>query len=329
MNSSKKILKKVPYHEVIENSSLIALASEKEIKYSIEANLSEGKCYFKSGKMPAYSWSKNPRDYCRYNDNNYGSAIICDYIDKLGLYLAVIDLDIPKTENGVSIDDLVRITSKWMNETHTRSTPSGGYHIYLLSENKPSLKQPSFNLDYQTNTGNSKGKYIVTNFRYGIQDLNGNTINLREYCKKDKNPSIEELRFNKEYYEHYTSSPDEILVVESSDDVLTDIITNIKDEGLDNPCNTLSEKNELLSNKFFSELVNVVKPYAKEGQRHRLALALSGYLHKKKYSLGEVEEIFQQVFIDDEEIDQRIQLLYSTFRKDSKTVAGLNKLGRF
>jgi hypothetical protein len=73
-------------------------------------------------------------------------------------------------------------------------------------------------------------------------------------------------------------------------------------------------------------LISVVKPYAKEGQRHNLGLALSGYLHKKKFSINEAEKIFKAIFVDDEEISQRINLLDITFKKNRDDVAGLGAI---
>lgn len=332
MSSSKNSLKKVAYEEMIRNSSLIALASEKEIKYSItkvtrgnNSSTTNNKFSFKNGKVPAKTWNNNPSGYNRFHDDNYGSAVICSYINDLDLHLAVIDLDIPKNDSDISIEDLFNASRDWVSKTHTKVTPSGGYHIYLLSKNKPELKQPPFNMDYQTNTGNSQGKYVVTNYRYEI-DIEGNKINLDNYYKENGKIDIRNLNFSKEFYTHCDDSPDDILVVNSSDDVLTDIITNLKEQGLYKPNNSLALKNKSLNNKFRNDLVAIVRPYVKEGQRNRIALALSGYLHKRKVSLLEAEKIFNSVFADDEEIEQRINLLKATFKKSRSEVAGLRTI---
>jgi len=326
MSSSKNSLKRVSYHEMIENSSLIALASDKEIILSIGKVKMGASSKFKTGKAPAISWDKNPRNYSGYSDKIYGSAVICSYIEKLDLYLAIIDLDVPKNDEDIPMEGMVNASKEWMSKTHTKITPSGGYHIYLLSKEKPELRQPSFNLDYQTNTGNRKGKYVVNTFRYGIQDKEGNKINLDEHYKENGKVHIKDLNFIKEHYEHFKDSPEDILVVNSSDEVLTNIIKDLKDQGLYKPRNSLSEKNKLMDDKFLTELVDVFKPYVKEGQRQDIALVLSGYLHKKSIPLAESEKVFNALFVDDEEIYQRLDLLHSTFEKNKSDVAGLEAI---
>lgn len=200
---------------------------------------------FKNGKVPAVSWSEHPQDYIEYDDKNYGSGVICSHIAELNLHLAVIDLDIPKKEEDIPMKAMLDACKNCMCKTHTKITPSGGYHIYLLSKQKPALKQPPFNMDYQTNTGNSRGKYVVTNFRYAIEDSEGNTINLNEYYKKHGKIATKKLNFIKEYYKHWEDTPDDILVVESSDKVLADILNSLKEQVFYKPPSKFSNKKSL------------------------------------------------------------------------------------
>ncbi|WP_054834570.1 hypothetical protein [Methanobrevibacter arboriphilus] len=146
----------INYKEVIEKSSLVALASPKEIRYSIPRKIkwdnmtpdernkvkedfkkqNPNRTFyapsFKTGKNPAYSWKHAPREYKGYNDSVYGSAVLCNYLPEYDLYLAVIDLDSPKNPEDISMSDLLTVCEGgWINKTHTRITPSGGVIIYI------------------------------------------------------------------------------------------------------------------------------------------------------------------------------------------------------
>ena len=174
----------------------------------------------KNGKVPAISWNKQPKGYKSYNDKYYGSGVICSYIPNivfsyipsLNYHLAVIDLDTPKNDDDIPMKTMLGATKDLIPKTVTQKTPSGGYHIYLLSTEKPQATQPQFNLDYQTNTNlDKKGKYVVANFRYSKND---------------------DGEYTKEYYEKCPKSPDTIMIVKNSDDILNKIINKIKESGL-------------------------------------------------------------------------------------------------
>ena len=344
----------IKYDEVINKASLVALASPKEIKHSIPRKTrwdlmnpdernevkeefkasNPGKTFyapsFKTGKLPAYSWMHTPREYKGYDDPVYGSAVLCNYLPEYDLYLSVIDLDSPKNENDVPIDDLLNVCEGLLKTTHTRKTPSGGYHIYLLSKNKPELKQPSFNIDYQTNTGKRKGKYVVCNYRYGIK-YNDNSIDLNKFYKENKELKLENFSFHKEEYTQVKNSPDEVLVVESTDEVLSKIIQEIEEKRLWTPpikktIKIVEHNREVKSQKDTEDLIRILKGYVREGTRDELAKSVSGYLYKKGYNLDKCTQIFKEVFHDDEEIEHRIDLLERTFNKPKKEVAGIGAL---
>ena len=344
----------IKYDEIINKASLVALASPKEIRYSIprktrwdlmtpeEKNKvkkefktkNPNKTFyapsFKTGKLPAYSWRHAPKQYKGYNDTNYGSAVLCNHLPEYNLYLAVIDLDSPKNNEDIPIKELLKVCDKWIKQTHTRKTPSGGYHIYFLSKNKPELKQPSFNIDYQTNTGKLKGKYVVCNYRYGIK-YNDDPIDLDKFYKDNKDLNLDNFSFYKEEYNQVKDSPDNVLVVNSTDEVLSEIIKDIQDKGLWTPplkktVRIVEHNREVKKEEETRDLIKILKGYVKEGTRDELAKAISGYLYKKGYSLDKCTSIFQGIFKNDEEIDHRIDLLERTFEKPKKEVAGIGAL---
>lgn len=333
---------------------MVALASPKEIRYSIPRKLewdslspdekheikedfkqkNPEKTFYapslKTGKLPAYSWNYAPKSYTGYEDSRYGSAVLCNYLPEYDLYLAVIDLDSPKEDTDIPIDELLKICDKWITQTHTRKTPSGGYHIYFLSETKPELKQPSFNIDYQTNTGNLKGKYVVCNYRYATK-IDDEIIDLNKYYKANKTIDIKNVRFEKEHYNQLKNSPNDILVVKSTDEILNQIITEIENKNLWTPpikrkINLIEKYKKQEKQQKTKELISLLKNYVREGTRDELAKALSGYLYKKGYSLKSCTEIFNQIFHDDEELDHRLDFLERTFDKTKSEVAGIGAL---
>jgi len=347
-------MKSIDYNEVIDKSSLVALASPREIRYSIPRKIKWSKLSpderkkekeqfknknpnrtfyapsFKTGKLPAYSWKNSPKSYKGYNDTEYGSAVLCNYIPEYDLYLAVIDLDSPKEPNDISMEKLLEVCQDLMLTTHVKKTPSGGYHIYLLSETKPELKQPSFNLDYQTNTGKLKGKYVVSNYRYAIK-IDDEIIDLDKYFKEHNNLDLKKISFCKEEYNHLESSPNSIRVVESSDDILTELLSIIEEKGLYTPpvkktVKLVKHQQQQDTKKSQNEIVRILSNYVREGMRDELAKAVSGYLYKKGYNLEKCTIIFEKLFNNDEELDHRLDLLERTFDKPKSEVAGINSL---
>lgn len=347
-------MESVNYNEIIDKSSLVALASPKETKYSIRRKIRWDKLTpderkkvkedfkkknpkktfyapsFKTGKLPAYSWRHSPREYKGYDDIDYGSAVLCNFIPEYGYYLAVIDLDSPKEDNDIPMDDLLKVCDKWITTTHTRKTPSGGYHIYLLSKTKPELKQPSFNIDYQTNTGKLKGKYVVCNYRYGIK-INDEIIDLDKYYKKNQDIEVSDMEFFKEYYTKVPESSDDILVVNSTDEILSEILSEIERLGLWTPpakkkVKLVEHSKNVKTKEDKKELVSILRNYVREGIRDELAKSVSGYLYKKGFTHEKCLQIFKEVFREDEELDHRLDLLERTFDKPKKDVAGISAL---
>lgn len=346
-------MKSIDYEEIINKTSLVALASPTQIKQRLirkqrwdnqtpderqkvkEEWENKNKKRFKPPsikipKAPAINWSKAPQGYKGYNDSTYGGGLICDLIPEYELYLAVIDLDYPKKEEDIPIDDLVGICGEWILQTHTRRTPSGGYHIYFLSKTKPQMKEPSFNVDYQTNTGKQRGKYVVSNYRYTTK-IKGEVIDLTKYYKKNPDVNVVDLEFEKEFYNHYKDSPQEILVVDSVDDILNKILSEVETLGLWTPpakktAKLVKQNKKARIKENQNELVKIIKPHVREGQRDELAKSLSGYLYKKNYTIKYSTKLFKQIFHNDEEIDHRLEFLERTYEKPKSEVAGITAL---
>ncbi|WP_413862179.1 DUF5906 domain-containing protein [Methanobrevibacter sp. UBA417] len=307
----------IPFDKVLQVASTVALASPEEINksetrfnnwnkktdhekenYKNQLKKQNKKFYeptIKNGKVPAISWNKQPKGYKSYNDKYYGSGVICSYIPSLKYYLAVIDLDMPKNDDDIPMKAMLDATKDLIPQTVTHQTPSGGYHIYLLSEEKPQATQPHFNLDYQTNTNlDKKGKYVVANFRYSKN-------NDDEYIK--------------EYYKKCPKSPDNIMIVKNSDDILNKIINQIKESGF---LKTPIKKAENDENK----LIKIFRKNYREGSRNNFALAIAGYLYKNNYTQAQTSRIINKVFEDDEELDSRAINVTQTYNKSVKEVSG-------
>jgi hypothetical protein len=316
------------FEDVMNEASTVALASPKEIEKSkkwvndwenkTEEEKNEykeklkrkGRVFYppriKSGKLPAISWKKYPIGYNGFNDTNYGSGVICSYIQSIGYYLAVIDLDTPKEDDDIPLEDLLQAVEHLIPQTVTHRTPSGGYHIYLLSMKQPKASQPSFNLDYQTNTGNRKGKYVVGNFRYA-----------------EKTNDKGEKKYVKEYYEKCEDSPDTIMVVNNSDNILQDIYVNLKELGV------LVTPSERKNQKRQDKLVSILAKNYRTGSRNDYSLAIAGYLYKNNYPLDKTLRIVSLAFHDDEEISNRLNNVHQTYNKNVKDVSGWNALKKF
>ncbi|WP_054834569.1 hypothetical protein [Methanobrevibacter arboriphilus] len=185
-------------------------------------------------------------------------------------------------------------------------------------------------MDYQANTGKRKGKYVVCNYRYGVK-YDDEIIDLGKFYKENKNLEVNNFSFIKEEYNQVDGSPDDILVVDSTDDVLKEILSEIEDKGLWTPpvkktVKMVEHNREVKSQKDTEDLISIFKGYVREGSRDELAKSVSGYLYKKGYNLEQCINIFNQVFHDDEEIDHRLGLLERTFDKPKKDVAGIGAL---
>lgn len=246
------------------------------------------------GKSPKGSmgkWDKYPEDYTGFSDPKYGTGIICDYIAEIEKYLVVIDLDLPKQDDHVPINVLKDCVQDLIENTYTIKSASGGYHIYLLSSAKPRAKQPRINIDYQTNTGEGKGKYVVSNYIY---NKNGEKVH---YTKLDESPVV-------------------IQSVDNSDNVLNKLIMDLEVKGYQiNPVN-----------EYISQIADIISRNLREGARNDLALSISGYLRKRNFKYETTIEIVKTAFKHDEELQERLELVDRAYQKDIKSLKGWNGL---
>jgi ABC-type dipeptide/oligopeptide/nickel transport system ATPase component len=241
----------------------------------------------KSNKSPAIKWEKNPKGYIGLDDVKYPTGIICGYIETFKRYLVVIDLDIPKEEGHIAIDELKSVCEPIITSTYSVETPSGGIHIYILSRDKPKAKQPKINIDYQTNTGNGRGKYVVADYRWN-----------------DKG--------KKEVYQRLPESFEKIECVENSDLLLKDILSNLNYEG----------KLSTTNSEYEEDIIKLLLKYYVKGTRDEYSLALIGFLRKNGYSKDKVTKIIKKVFAEDEELDLRLKKVERTFEKPLKEIIG-------
>lgn len=264
------------YTEVFKYAKKIALSSKEQVKHG------------NGSKAPCIGWGKQPDGYNGFNDEKYGTAIVCDYIKELKHYLVVIDLDIPKPNSDhIPINVLKECMQYAINDTYSVKTGSGGYHIYFLSREKPVAKQPKLNIDYQTNTGELKGKYIVSNFIY---DKEGNKI-----C-----------------YEKLEESPDIIFSVRNSDEVLNKLLTDLEEKGY-----SLKPETE-----YTSQIANIISKNLRKGSRNDLVFCLSGYLRKKSFKLDTASHIVRMAFKDDEELTERLNVVKRAYKQDMYRLKG-------
>ena len=242
-------------------------------------------------KSPYGKWEDHPADYTGFNDPKYGTAVVCDYIPHLNKHLVVIDLDSHENKGDIPMDTMRKCTQDLMKQTYTVKTGSGGYHIYLLSTLKPTAKQPRANIDYQANTGKGEGKYVVSDYIYNIIG-------------------------NKVHYKKLKDSPDIILNVENSDDVLNKLISDLESEGCQiNPINELT-----------SQIANIISNNLRKGHRNDFALAISGYLRKEGFKIETTLEIMRAGFKEDEELQERLKVVEQTYNKDINSIIGWNGL---
>lgn len=254
----------------------------------------------KNGRSPksptSIKWEAKPKKYSGFNDPIYPTAIVCNEIPELKLHLVVIDLDSPKNENEVPLNVLREYAKDMIKNTYSVVTPSGGVHIYLLSQTKPKASQPrsthNVNIDYQANTGTGRGKYVVADYRW--------------------DPSGE----HKELYKKIAESPDTIGVVENSDELLNSYLGNL-------------EKAGQIKNRKTAEIdaiVDILKPYVKKGSRQDFSCAIAGYFKKQGYSQEFTENIINEVFSSDEQISLRVRNVELTFQKPDEKILGWNYL---
>lgn len=277
--------KSIPFRELIKKASTVVLSSNHQVKNG------------RNPKSPtSIKWESKPPEYTGFNDPTYPTAIICNEIPELGLHLVIIDLDSPKNENDIPINVLREYAKDMIKNTYSTVTPSGGVHIYLLSRNKPQAKQPrsthNVNIDYQANTGTGRGKYVVADYRW---DLSGE---------------------HKELYEKIAESPENVAIIENTDDLLNAYLKNLEIAGH-------------IRNRKDAEtatIVDLLKPYVREGIRQNYSCAIAGYFKKQGYSQEFTENIINEVFASDEEISRRVRNVELTFQKPDDEILGWNYL---
>ncbi|WP_321421022.1 DUF5906 domain-containing protein [uncultured Methanobacterium sp.] len=265
---------------VFKHAQKVALSSKSQVKMG------------RIPKAPSINWDKQPVGYTGYNDEEYGTAIVCDYIDEFDKYLVVIDLDSPKDSEDIPITLFKEILQPLINITYSVSTQGKGIHIYLLSESKPIAKQPKINIDYQTHTGKKgRGKYIVSNYIYDTQG-------------------------NKKRYSKLAESPDEIIVVKSADDVLNELLNKLEEGGhLKTPVKD-----------YMVNITDIVKSGIRKGKRNDYVMCLAGYLRKNDFPLEKTLQIINESFKDDEELDHRFDTVKRTYEADISVINGWNEL---
>jgi phage/plasmid-associated DNA primase len=280
--------KELPITTVLKHAQKIALAGNRQVKAG------------KDPKSPSrYKWTEKPKEYTGYKDETYPTAIVCNEIPELKLHLVVIDLDTPKTEKDLPINILKSYGLKIIQNTYSTTTPSGGVHMYLLSKTKPSADQPrsthNVNIDYQANTSEASGKYIVTDYRWD---------------KKGE---------NKELYLKMAESPTTIKIVENSDDILYALLKDLEKAG------HIKDK----KHQHIYDIVRILKPFVEEGTRQNYSCCISGYFKKQGYPQETTENIIRDVFSGDPEISKRVKNVELTYKKDDNQVKGWSYLKEF
>lgn len=254
----------------------------------------------RSHKSPtSVKWESKPKKYTGFGDPNYPTAIVCNEIPELKLHLVIIDLDSPKNEDEVPINVLREYAKPLIKKTYSVITPSGGVHIYFLSRIKPKASQPrsthNVNVDYQANTGTGRGKYVVADYRW---DPSG------EY---------------KEEYKKVAESPDAVMIIENSDDTLNTYLETLERAG--------HIKNRKTAE--IDSIVDILKPYVKQGFRQDFSCAIAGYFKKQGYSQEFTENLINEVFSSDEEIARRVNNVELTYKKSDEKIIGWNYLKEF
>ncbi len=360
--------KYVKFEEVLEKGEVFALTTPKlmfnaakEIaKYnnlSDEERKSVEKPYaIKKIKAPAYSRSYTPPDYCGYYDEDYGSGISCKYIEDLNLYLSVIDLDNHQNEDDIAMEDLKEAFSEHIGKTRTIITQSWGMHIYLLSKKEPKIKDLGTNIDYQVNNN-----YVVLNYIYHVWMKADNTVikDFKSYLESnlDKLDKVaKDVEFDEKKYNLMDDCTPDILVVDSSDEVLLNGLKKLKEKGLYNPSKISTEtKNKSTKNNKTKKTKNnksikkgkydnegnrelnlkndEIKKLGllfKEGRRHDACLYLTGYLARQKFSRESIYQLLLNFDTTKEKENKGyiIDIIFNIFDSwdDDVEIAGWNAL---
>lgn len=268
---------------------LVALANQQQVKKSKNPT---------KHKTPAISWEKAPKNYKGLEDQRNGTAIRCDYIQELKAYLVVIDLDEPdhkKEERGIQqvpLEVLKSVCLPITKKTYSVETPSGGVHIYGLSREKPKQSQPPINVDYQTNTGTGRGKYVVANYRWN------------------------QTGEHKEFYKKLPHSVEKIAYF-NSDGLLEDILQKLVDGG-----HITTPKQERWGN-----IADIFRRYYKDrGTPNNYRNAIAGYLRKQGYDQSSTEKIMAEVLKGTGDQEQGKQNVKQTFERPLKSIEGYQHL---
>lgn len=182
-------MKEITIEDVFRNVHLIALNDEYKV-------LQEGK----PPKAPYWTSKDNPDEYIGINDDKYPTGVPCGYIDKLGLYLTVIDIDNHGNKGDIPISVFKDSIEDVKDKTYVVKTGTGGYHIYLLSKEAPQMKGKCCNIDYK------KNGYVVANWVYDEES-------------------------NKLLYQSISSPDIPLKVLNNSDDFLKGLLDNLEDMG--------------------------------------------------------------------------------------------------
>lgn len=282
------------YEAVEEAGLLVALSGQRKIQQYYQKHKDDDKIK-EVNKAPHINWDKMPTGYQGFNDPNFGTAIKCDWIPSLRRQLVIIDLDLPKPDkpHELPIEILKSFCLTAIENTYTVQTPSGGVHIYLLSKEKPVQSQPPINIDYQTNTGKGRGKYIVANYRW---DITGE---------------------HKEYYTKLVESPNQVVLVDNSDDILLSILQDLKEAGhIRTP-----QQDQWI------EIADVFKPYIQgRNSVNNFSLDICGYLRKNGFDEDATTQIIREIFKDSPELHNRLDNVKQTFQREFKKVRGITGL---
>lgn len=288
-------------------------------------------------KSPEIDRNTNPKGYNGLNDNNWGSALLCNEIEDLKGYLTVIDID---NDGEIPLENIKKAFSFIMDKTRVHKTGSGGYHIYLFSKEKPRLPQPSINIDYQKN-----GKYVVFDYRYAgysneklvdLIDLIKN--HYMELANPDMEKSIGEFiksyKLGQEKLEYKPINDMDILVVKNSDNILEKGLNKL---GIQSN-RQIAIKSDIHNIDFDDGdytfegkvLIEALTPFFTKGHFHDLGFHLAGFLYKNHYSEKFTKNLLNS-FNKEGKGDIAIKnILDSVYRHEPNVeVAGWNSLSEY
>lgn len=317
----------VKFEELLEKGEVFALTTPplmfqaaKEIaKYnnlSDEERKNVKKPYaIKKIKAPAYNRSYTPPSYCGYQDKDYGSGISCKYIEDLKLYLSVIDLDNHQNKDDISMEDLKEAFSEYIGKTRTIITQSGGMHIYLLSKEEPKIRDLGTNIDYQVNNN-----YVVLNYIHEVRKIENEEEKIIKDFKSYLESNLDKIDeigdkyrvvFDEKKYNLMDDCTPDILVVNSSDEVLLKCLKRLEERELytlskisteDNNKRKKNKNNKSIKkgknkeegNRTLDLKPNEIKNLGllfESGRRHYAGLYLTEYLARQKFTKDSIYQL--------------------------------------